>query len=397
MWIVLLASCELLTLKPMLPCRDTGGDGQSWVPDTGGEGQLWFSDVDGDGYGAGQGQAEAGATGSWVDVGGDCDDDDPYAYPGAEELCDDQPNDCDTIDAWSQALGEAGVITWAQPSGVQQNLSWSGAVSFSGEGVVTLCPDPDLPFVLNLTLDSPGSLVVERLKPGTPGLLSPAILSSAANEQAVVTVVGGDISLDGLSLTGAISQGDGGGLRIEGGSVYLLVTELTGNIAGRGGGLFVAGGTAALEDSSIALNTATSGAGIYAEGAVLSTVRLELRDNTATGGPGGAAVLIDSTVSLSDTTVRQNAAAAEVGGLYQDGGEVRCSQTKLGGASSPGTFLDNEVSGVSTYDVRLLSGVFSSGQDGDGCWFGQSVWTPAGDYLPSDPFVFVCDESGCSP
>ncbi|MFT4627424.1 MAG: hypothetical protein ACI8PZ_006108 [Myxococcota bacterium] len=62
---------------------------------------VWFPDGDGDGVGDAAEAVETcdGAPPGHVDRGGDCDDDDPVRYPGADELCDEIDNDCnDAID-----------------------------------------------------------------------------------------------------------------------------------------------------------------------------------------------------------------------------------------------------------------------------------------------------------
>lgn len=55
---------------------------------------AWYPDVDGDGFGSGDGvQAEVGPEG-YVPVGGDCDDSDAEISPDAPEICDGKDNDC---------------------------------------------------------------------------------------------------------------------------------------------------------------------------------------------------------------------------------------------------------------------------------------------------------------
>ncbi|MBK9648383.1 MAG: FG-GAP repeat protein [Deltaproteobacteria bacterium] len=57
---------------------------------------TWYADVDGDGYGAGEGTTTCDPAEGAVSVEGDCDDGDAARSPGEFELCDDKiDNDCD--------------------------------------------------------------------------------------------------------------------------------------------------------------------------------------------------------------------------------------------------------------------------------------------------------------
>ncbi len=55
---------------------------------------AFFRDGDGDGVGAGDAVPVCPLVDGWVSVGGDCDDDDDAAFPGAPERCDGADNDC---------------------------------------------------------------------------------------------------------------------------------------------------------------------------------------------------------------------------------------------------------------------------------------------------------------
>lgn len=68
--------------------------------------RSWFRDADADGYGDDASEIKSceGPIGHVV-VGGDCDDNDRFTWPGAEERCDLVDNDCD--DEVDEGLGEA--------------------------------------------------------------------------------------------------------------------------------------------------------------------------------------------------------------------------------------------------------------------------------------------------
>ena len=71
--------------------------------------ELWFEDADADGYGNTFVTLEACEQPSgWVADDTDCDDEDDSVYPGADELCDELDNDCDS--EWDEDAVDAG--TW---------------------------------------------------------------------------------------------------------------------------------------------------------------------------------------------------------------------------------------------------------------------------------------------
>jgi len=58
--------------------------------------ETWYYDGDGDGYGNADSASETcDPPSGWVSDDADCDDGDAEIWPGAEEICDEQDNDCD--------------------------------------------------------------------------------------------------------------------------------------------------------------------------------------------------------------------------------------------------------------------------------------------------------------
>ncbi|MCK6505867.1 putative metal-binding motif-containing protein [Myxococcota bacterium] len=78
----------------LLACTDSsssvGGETGADCPAT-----AWYADADGDGFGAGEAATACVAPPYHVTIDGDCDDQDPGVFPGAEELCNGDDDDCD--------------------------------------------------------------------------------------------------------------------------------------------------------------------------------------------------------------------------------------------------------------------------------------------------------------
>jgi len=108
-------------------CDGVDEDCNGEVDDSAIDKLTWFGDLDGDGFGTGDSTTSCLAPDeSWVLQDGDCDDGDSATYPGAEEVCDEVDNDCDTHvdegatdastwyrDADSDSYGTADVSTLA--------------------------------------------------------------------------------------------------------------------------------------------------------------------------------------------------------------------------------------------------------------------------------------------
>jgi len=130
---------------------------------------AWYRDGDGDGHGA-PSAAEEGCQPAegYAAVGDDCDDEDPWAFPGAVEICDGVDQDCDgagddgAVDAtlWyadtdGDGFGDAATETlacdpgagWAAESGdcddTRANVSPAGVEVCGGEGAQGVDEDCD--------------------------------------------------------------------------------------------------------------------------------------------------------------------------------------------------------------------------------------------------------------
>ena len=88
-------ACDVGFREPGTPVDDDdAGDDDDSAPD--GEVRTWYRDQDDDGYGRATNTAvTVEQPEGFVSDDGDCDDFDPTVFPGAEEACDLQDNDCD--------------------------------------------------------------------------------------------------------------------------------------------------------------------------------------------------------------------------------------------------------------------------------------------------------------
>jgi predicted outer membrane repeat protein len=373
-----------------------------------------YPDADGDGYGS-----EIGAVAScspptdYVTEGGDCDDADPWAYPGAAELCDGKNTDCADTD-W---VSDAGLASFYSDS----EAVWSDVTELLAAG------DEDDPVLY--TMDTVGTLglcegewhVVLTIEAevqviGFDG--SEKVILSGDDTRSIVTLVAEDASatISGVTLErgladhtltlgddtrdigGAVWCGQAGPLSLShvvlrdnvsvgyGGAIGLDECQLTmfnvtasDNVAYRGGVMFAQEGTVTISESNFANNLAdVEGGAIYLGGGV----GLVLNDTTFTGhvATQGAAIRAEergragaNSIDVSDCAFAD--AEANQGGAISmsDGGELTIEGT---------TFTANlayEQGGALMVDIRALlvsSSVFEGNQAIDD---GGAIWVTAED------------------
>jgi hypothetical protein len=190
--------------------------------------------------------------------------------------------------------------------GTSHTIAWQSSVAH------VLITDP-------VTIVGPGAARLTVTANGTDRVMT------------VNSVPGQTVSLSGLTLTGGIVNGPGGGIELVDGNLTVTNSVVTGNFAGLGGGGVYASllaGTVTVSDSTISGNTAGSGGGVYAylqrAGALLLT-NCTLSGNKASGAggalPGGGAISISAPVNngtglfhVTGCTLAGNSASGQGGG-----------------------------------------------------------------------------------
>jgi hypothetical protein len=135
----------------------------------------------------------------------------------------------------------------------------------------------------------------------------------------------GDVTLDGLTLTGGQAPGTegGGAIRsLSSGTLTVQNSTLTGNTSQGGGGAILAWyGRVAVLNSTLSDNHALAaqspGGGIYArQGAIVTVTNSTVNDNSAPGGGGGIASN-GFFVTVINSTIYHNSTAGTGGGLFE--------------------------------------------------------------------------------
>jgi len=236
---------------------------------------------------------------------------------------------------------------------------------------------------------------------------------------------GGTLTLENLTVTGGNVDGfgEGGGIRVDGGTLNLINVVLTENRATFGGGIFNSSGMVTITDSTLSFNRVfSSGGAIESNGGTLTVQQSTISENNARnagggistgagmvdiinstiannsvgepqsgfGEGGGVYVQVGGNVDIIASTVAFNMAENEGGGLWVDGGSLTVERTIVS---------DNNVtSGMSFVpdDVFTASGTTVASNDYNiiraNTGFGFSVQT--NDRLGIDPFLMPLADNG---
>jgi hypothetical protein len=155
-----------------------------------------------------------------------------------------------------------------------------------------------------------------------------------------------------------VSDGCGGNIALEGGTLRLVNSVVTGGFAdGIGtslGGNLCVFGTLSLERSTVSGGTATQGGGLYFSGFTATITRSTISGNTADFSGGGVYADVGD-VQFLNSTVSGNSAGGDGGGIF----------TNNQGDGHPGTLLLLRLSTVSNNTAAGTGGsIFQNGENG---------------------------------
>ena len=130
------------------------------------------------------------------------------------------------------------------------------------------------------------------------------------SETSVIKISSGSVSYNGVNLD---SEGNGGGIRINAGSVIIDGTALVAhNYAYSSGGGISSNGSLQIDNGTISDNEAASGGGIYSSGSVTMSDGI-IKDNKASCGGG---IYSEGQLEISGGSIKKNVVEEMGGGIY---------------------------------------------------------------------------------
>lgn len=142
-----------------------------------------------------------------------------------------------------------------------------------------------------------------------------------------VKIIGADVKLENVNVTGNSSQGNGGGIYVEDGSVEIIGGSISGNSA-----------------AGTNERGAQGGGGIYAKNSDVVLTDTTISGNTVTGsGKDGGGVLVkNGSLTINDSTISDNTAPDQGGGIHVEWSELKITDSTVSGnkaANGAGIFM----------------------------------------------------------
>jgi CSLREA domain-containing protein len=211
------------------------------------------------------------------------------------------------------------------------------AVARTGDEIVFASPLFDTAQTITLS-DAEGFRQLLIAQPVTitgPGTGRLTIRRAPESAPFRIVAVGGPqhtVHLSGLTITGGVDDGGGGGVLVDGdNTVFIDACHITGNLASdSGGGIRNVAGNVTLTNSTISANATQSslglGNGIHSSGGTLTVMNSTISGNSregTTGSVGGGGIWVSGgTASLNLSTISDNGADGPIsaGGVYVSNG-----------------------------------------------------------------------------
>jgi len=304
------------------------------------------------------------------------------------------------------AFGATFVVTSTADSGpgslrdAIQHASPGDIVDIGVTGTITLTTGP-LSIATGLTILGPGAqhLAIDgghasrvfTIGDATTGAFTPidVTISGLTIRNGSSHTGGGILNGGRLTLSNTIVSGNAAlhaaGIYSGWGSTLNVISSVvSGNVAGyRGGGIFAESSTLTLIESTISGNTASVGGGLNVFDCATSLTRVTVSHNSADGAYGGfgggiasaGTYDVSGTLDVLDSTISDNFASSQAGGLFQATGFALVNNSTFAGnwcsASSGGCTagaIYNQVARVRIANSTLAANVSPVGGNITSMW-----------------------------
>ena len=374
--------------------------------------------------------------------GYDCDDAEPAANPGADEICsggidedcddliDSDDPECVTIHVPMEqptiqaAINMAvdGNLVLVEPGTYVENIDFHGkAITVQGltGADATVLDGNQMGSVVTLSSDETGESVLdgftitngvgqedpiyEKLSGGgiycceSSPTIKNCIISSnnADNGGGIYCCAHSSPTITNCTISENSSTLEGGGIHYSRTSAMIRNCTITGNTAGRnGGGIHDAQSLSTIMNCTITGNTAADyGSGIYSHGFSASTIHNCLITENNTCDYGGGIHCEDSDLTITNCRISGNSVSKQGGGIHCWGSDSTITNcTILGNSAGEGGGIFCRANSYPTITNCTISGNSADEGGGLGCWGSDPTFTNCiiwGDSAPSCPEIYT--------
>jgi hypothetical protein len=172
---------------------------------------------------------------------------------------------------------------------------------------------------------------------------------------------GGDFSISGVTVSGAITSGRGGAFK-NSGTLTVINSTISGNTAGTGGGGIVNYGTLTVSNSTLSSNTSNSGGGgIVNNSGTFSISNSTISGNTSsTGAGGGINNNNGGNLNIANSTISGNTAGTG-GGIFNDSVTMVINSTISGNTAGTGGGIFNNFGGTLNIANSIIANSITGG------------------------------------
>ena len=164
--------------------------------------------------------------------------------------------------------------------------------------------------------------------------------------------IGGKLTVSNSTISGNSVNGFGGGINNNGGTLTVTNSTISGNASNFGGGINSYGGTVMVTNSTISGNSSFIGGGICnANSGTLTVTNSTISGNSAANAGGGIDNSGSGTLTVTNSTISGNSAANAGGGISNNGGTLNIANTILANSTSGGDYAGTGSVGTNTNNL----------------------------------------------